>query len=92
MRIFKVTLPKILTASILFFVFATISPPIYRYLVLDAHLRGLPFPFIFVTEGCTSGVSGCTNIFWNNLAFDIIFWYLVANLFDYLNEIIKKSN
>ena len=76
---------------ILFFIFSAISPPLYRYLVLDAHLRGLPFPFVLVGDSCKGVMSECAQFFGVNFAVDLIFWYLVANLFDYLDEQIKKG-
>jgi len=92
MKFFKLTLPKFLTTSVLFGIFSAISPILYRYLILDAHVRGLPMPFALIKDDCMAGLSVCpSTFFWWNLAIDLVFWYVVACVLVYLNEVIKKG-
>ena len=92
MRFFKLTLPKFITTSVLFGVFAAISPSLYRYIILDAHVRGLPMPFALIKDDCISGLVECSStFFWWNLTIDLVFWYLVACVLFYLNDVIRKG-
>ena len=75
---------KFLITALLFAAFAAISPAIFRVLVLDAHLRGLPLPFAFQT-------AQTTEFFWLSFFVDLGFWYLAACLFAYLNRLVQKG-
>ncbi|OGC47829.1 hypothetical protein A2886_00405 [candidate division WWE3 bacterium RIFCSPHIGHO2_01_FULL_42_13] len=78
------TRSKLLLATALFVFTAVISPLIYRYLILNAHLTGLPLPFFF------RGTNFAT-FFWIYLAVDLVFWYLMACVLTHLGKVIKKG-
>jgi hypothetical protein len=91
-KFIKPTLPKFITTSLLFGVFAAISPSLYSYIILDAHVRGLPMPFALIKDDCISGLVECSStFFWWNFTIDLVFWYLVACILFYLNDVIRKG-
>ncbi len=75
---------KAFLTAVLFAVTAAISPLIYKYLILNARLTGLPLPFFF------RGTNFAT-FFWAYLVVDLVFWYLMACVLAHLGKVIKKG-
>jgi len=88
---------KLLLAAVLFVFITIISPLIYGYLILNAHMQGLPMPFLFrglycISEATLGLSTSCpTSFFWHYFVVDLVFWYLVACLFVHWGKLINKG-
>ena len=76
------TINKFFIMAILFAITSAVSPLLYRYIVLDAKLVGLPMPYTLV--------GNTKDFFIANLLLDLAFWYIVASFLEYLNRVTRE--